>query len=93
MSGLDSKPDRYVTALLLHSIGKDALRVYNGELFNVNGITKVNTKIHLILSSVIFCRLIDKGTIKKYKANCYHSAIQLILRVKNSTLISIVRFV
>ena len=29
MSGLDTKPDRYLTALLLHSIGKDALRVYN----------------------------------------------------------------
>ena len=34
VSGLDSKPDRYVTALLLHSIGKDALRVYNGMQFD-----------------------------------------------------------
>ena len=34
LSGLDSKPDRYATALLLHSIGKDALRVYNGMQFD-----------------------------------------------------------
>ena len=34
VSGLDSKPDRYVTALLLHSICKDALCVYNGMQFD-----------------------------------------------------------
>ena len=33
VSGVDSKPD-YVTALLLHSIGKDALHVYNGMQFD-----------------------------------------------------------
>ena len=30
VSGLDLKPDHYVTALMIHSIGKDALRIYNG---------------------------------------------------------------
>ena len=34
VSGVDSKPDRYVIALLLHSIGEDALRVYNGSQFD-----------------------------------------------------------
>ena len=33
VSGLDSKPDPYVTALLLHSIAKDATRIYNGMQF------------------------------------------------------------
>lgn len=30
ISGLDTKPYKYVTALLLHCMGKDALRVLNG---------------------------------------------------------------
>ncbi len=30
VSGLDTKPAKYVVALLLHSVGKDALRLYNG---------------------------------------------------------------
>ena len=30
VSGLESKPDKYKCALLLHTIGREALRVYNG---------------------------------------------------------------
>ena len=34
ITGLDQKPDRYISALLLHCVGKDALRVYNGFTFD-----------------------------------------------------------
>ena len=30
VSGLESKPDKYKCALLLHTIGREALRFYNG---------------------------------------------------------------
>ena len=33
LTNLSKQPDRYQTALLLHSVGQDCLRVYNGMKF------------------------------------------------------------